>query len=79
MVSTSQQMIHLIGQRRRSPVLPQRGKVRRHLAIKQRQLLQFSTGEAFQPAAISCRDKGGQPLPVRGAFLNPKVGEDGLH
>ena len=72
-------MVNLISKRRRSRVLPQSGEIRSHLTVEQRQLLQFAAGEPLQAAAVGRGDQGGQALPVRLAFFDPKIREDGIH
>ena len=79
MVSASEQMIDPVRQRRRSRVLADGGEIGSHLAIEQRQLLQFAAGEPLQSALAGRGDQGGQPFPVWRAFFDPKIREDGLH
>jgi len=72
-------MIDLGGESCRSRVLAQCGKVRSHLPVEQGELLQFAAREVPQLAAIDLGDQGGEAFPVRGTFLNPAIGEDGMH
>jgi len=72
-------MIDLGRESGRSPVLTQGGKVGSHLPVEQGQLLQFAAREVAQLAAIGLSDQGSEAFPVRGTFLNPAIGEDGMH
>jgi len=77
MVGASQQMIDAARQRRRGPVLPERGKVGGDLTVEQGQLLKLAAGEPVEASLVSGGHKRGEPFPVRSALLNPLIGKDG--
>ena len=75
MVGASQQLIDIGGIGPGGGVLAQHRQVGGHLAVEQRDFLQFGARELLEAALVGLGQQGGQPVPVRTALLNPVGGE----
>jgi len=60
-------------------VLAQGGEIAGHLAIEERDLLQFLASHLPETAGVGLREQSGEPVPLRTALMEPGIGKNGRH